>query len=359
MADRISPDPVAAPVLPDPLERLLLDALGDTFDLGRTPPLPDLQLGYQRLVHHLRLLDGFTLPAFPAIPAQVWLASLHGDPHEGGVFSPRPPELDVVGQDDGGIAVSYGPPEPGLSSPSGSDSSKAATGCGILVLLIILIDVIQAFVQCLGQLANGNTCTFWENMLLSKAWEQDPPDPRDPLVPENPDVTAAGLSVIATTPAATQLVGLLFDAHSQAWEAMDRARVFLAVTGLRYPGELLQMPVYAQFTAIPSRRSYPRREEAEAERTYHLPPVSPAENPTTEPSPFAPGARPDAPFLPGGHATASGLSMRLWRQVAAGDQDSGNLDLDGDRGSAHACWSAGGSVHDDPVDVLTLPYDEQ
>src|SRR6266568_7310847 len=92
----------------------------------------------------------------------------------------RPQGVDVVGQDGGGVAVGYGPGEPGSSKPDGSDSSSTAKGCGIVLLAIILADLLQAFIQCIGQWANHHTCTFWKNMLLIKLWEQDPPDPRDP-----------------------------------------------------------------------------------------------------------------------------------------------------------------------------------
>ena len=47
-----------------------------------------------------------------------------------------------------------------------------------VTLIILLIDVLQALVQCLVQAADEETCTFWDNMLLSELWEQDPPDPR-------------------------------------------------------------------------------------------------------------------------------------------------------------------------------------
>ena len=49
MASRITFGPPGNPTLPSELDALVRDALSDTFDLGRTPPLPDLQLGYQRL----------------------------------------------------------------------------------------------------------------------------------------------------------------------------------------------------------------------------------------------------------------------------------------------------------------------
>lgn len=350
MAARVRFGPAAAPVLPAELETLLGDALRHTFDLARTVPVPDLQLGYGRLVRHLGLLDAFDPPAVPTPPAQAWLAQLYGDPANPPP-SLRPQDVDFVGQDGGGGAVSYGPGEPGSQKPDSSDSSKVSKGCGILLLAIILIDVLQAFVQCIGQWANGHTCTFWQNMLLSKLWEKDPPDPRDPT---NPGVNKAQLTAVAAAPQAVELVGVLFDAHNQAWEAMERARVFLAVTGLIYPTNVRGLPLFEQFTSVPAEESWPHREEPDPESTYHLYPLSSLEHPTEAASPYAVRAVPST-FL--GQATT--VTLGQWGQIARGEHDSQNRDLDADRGFGHACWAARNSVHDDPIDVVVLGYDEQ
>jgi hypothetical protein len=286
------------------------------------------------------------------------MAALYGDPHNPPP-SLRPQDVDVNAQDGGGATVTMGPSSTGSSTPDGSDSSKAAKGCGILLLLIIVVDLVQAFVQCIGQWANHNTCTFWDNMLLRKAFEQDPPDPRDSTGPQNTNVTASQLTAIAGTPQAASLVGQLFGIHSQAWEAMDNAYIFLAVTGLVYPAHLLTMPLYAQFTSVPPLRgSWPLREEPDPPSTYHKYPISALENPTALPSPFAVGSHPDA-SLAGSQLNASAVSLSLWEQIAAGQQDSENRDLDADRGAGHPCWAARGSINDDPVDVLVLGFEEQ
>jgi len=355
MADRVRFGPPGAPELPSDLESLIGGALTDTFDVTHAAPVPDLQLGYRRLIEHLTLLDDFQSPAVPAPPAQVWMAALWGDPANSPP-SLRPQDLDTVGQDGGGVAVQYGPGEPGSSTPDSSDSSKTAKGCGIAFLAIILIDLLQAFIQCIGQWANGHTCTFWENMLLSKLWEQDPPDPRDPT---NPGVSQGQLTAIAAAPQATEMVGVLFDAHAQAWEAMDRARAFLAVTGLIYPTDITTLPLYAQFTAVPAEESWPHREEADPESTYHRYPASPIEHPVAVASPYPFGASPAVFLDPGAQLQAATVTLGLWRQIAAGERDSQNRDLDADRGFAHPCWAARNSVHDDPIDVVVLGYDEQ
>lgn len=345
--------------LPSDLETLIKDALSDTFDLARTPPLPDIQLGYQRLVTHLNLLDRFVRPASPAPPGQTWMAKLYGDP-QNPPGSLRPQDVDVTGQDGGGVAVQYGnDPSPGSSAPSGSDSSKMAKGCGIAFLAILLLDLVQAFVQCIGQWANKHRCTFWDNMLLSKLFEQDPPDPRGANQPENSNVTASQLTALGNAPEATQLVGFLFDAHNMLWEALDKAYVFLAATGLIYPGDLTPMPLYAQFVSVPASQPWPHREVQDAAGEYHLYPNSLLENPVASPSPFPPGALPDILLSFNSELIATNISLGLWRQIPNDEHDSENRDLDADRGAAHLCWAAQGSVLTDPLTVVNLAYSEQ
>lgn len=341
--------------LPAALRQQLTDALSTTFDVTATRPVPDLDAGYTRMLHHLDLLTRFAPPTVPTPPADLWLETLYADPSRPPP-SLRPQDVDIVGQDGGGTAVHYGSgPGPGSQQPGTDDSSKANAVCGIIALIILLIDVLQALVQCLVQAADEETCTFWDNMLLSKLWEQDPPDPRDSANPQDPDVTAQGLTTMSSSPRAAQLVSLLFDAHNMAWEAMDRAYNFLASTGLILPDGLLALPLYAQFTALPAHRErWPRRPEPEPVQTYHRPPASSEEHPVVPPSPFDVGAAPDV-FL--GQATTTALT--LWAQQVSGQSGAGNLDLDADRGAGHLCWRARGSITDDPVDVETLAYEEQ
>ncbi|WP_433303963.1 hypothetical protein ACQP2F_13515 [Actinoplanes sp. CA-030573] len=357
MRARVTFGPAGAPALPPALASLVADTLAATFDPARTPPAPDLDLGYRRLLDHLDLLDGFALPAVPSPPGQLWLASLYGDP-QNPPPSLVPQDVDVVGQDGGGVAVTYGPSEPGSSTPNKSDSNSGSTVCGIIALVLIVLDLAQAFVQCIVQWANKEPCTFWQNMLLEKLWEKDPPDPRDPNGPSDPNVTAQQLTAMADSPQVAQLVGLLYDLHSRTWEAIDRAYVFLAVSGLIYPGHLVGNPVYAQFTALPPLTAWPHREEPDPVASYHRFPTAPLENPATTPSWFPAGSTPDVFLSMNTDLSAPRLSLNLWRQIARGEQDSQNHDLDADRGAAAPCWAAAGSVQDDPVGVVILGYDD-
>ena len=340
------------PVLPSGVEQLLKDALEATFDLSRTPKLPDLQLGYRRMLRHLQLIDSFVHPAVPAVPQGVWPAKLYGDP------SNPPPSLrpqDVGLSGDPGGGVSLGSNSSGNPTPGQSDNEKSSQICGIIVAILIIIDLIQAFVQCIVQWAKKQTCTFWDNMLLKKLWEKDPPDPRDPPPTTNVTASSAELTAMASIEQVTQLIGCLFDIHTQIWEALDRAYHFLAFHGLIYPGSLIDVPVYSQFTSTPATAQWPRRPVNDPANWYHLYPGSPLEHPATAPTGVPVGAKPDA-FLP---LAAARFTLPLWEQIARGETDTQNLDLDADRGFLHQCWATGTSINDNPLDVKILAYGDQ
>jgi hypothetical protein len=340
------------PVLPHAVEQLLKEALKTTFDLSKTPPPPDLQLGYRRMLQHLHLLDGFVRPPIPAAPQPVWLQKIYGDPSNPPP-SLRPQDLQPSGDPGGGISL--GNNSPGDPSPGQSDNSSSGSICGIIVAILIIIDLIQAFVQCIGQWANKHKCTFWDNMLLKKAWEKDPPDPRDPPTTSNVSSTSSELTAIASSDEITQLIACLFDIHTQIWEALDRAYHFLAFHGLIYPGSLIDVPAYSQFTTTPATTPWPRRPVNDPMNSYHLYPGSPLEHPTTTPSGLPVGAKPDA-FLT---LAAARFTLPVWEQIAFRVTDTVNYDLDADRGFLHACWAIKGSINDDPVDVNILAYTDQ
>jgi hypothetical protein len=340
------------PTLPTGVARLLREALKESFDLSRTPALPDLQLGYRRMLEHLNLLDNFARPQIPTPPQTFWLAKLYGDPSNPPP-SLRPQDIGPTGDPGGGVSV--GTNSPGDPAPGQSDNSNSSEICGIIALILIIVDLIQAFVQCIGQWANKHKCTFWDNMLLKKLWEKDPPDPRDP--PPTTDVTASSsqLTAMSSSDEITQLIGCLFDIHNQLWEALDRAYNFLAFHGLIYPGSLIDAPVYSQFTTLKLSAQWPHRTVNDAINQYHLYPFSSIENPATTPSGFANGAHPDV-FLP---LAIGRFTFPLWQQIVRGETDSSNLDLDADRGFIHLCWATGGSINDDPVSVNILSYGAQ
>src|SRR5262249_52302380 len=142
----------------------------------------------------------------------------------------RVQDVGLIGDPGGG--VSLGNNSPGDPAPNQSDNSSSSTICGIIMAILIVIDVIQAFVQCVVQWCKKQTCTLWDNMLLKKLWETDPPDPRDPTTPQNVGATSSDLTAMASRNEAVQLIGCFYDIHTQIWEALDRAYHFLTLHGL-------------------------------------------------------------------------------------------------------------------------------
>ena len=337
------------------LDALVTAALHEAYDVGNAAP--PLATGVARVIRHLRLLDGFDMPSVPAPPGAVWMQLAWGDP---GNPPPHltPQDLDLVGTDDGPV-VQVGPPETGSQQPGKSDSSGAAGVCGVIALILVVADLVQAFVRCVVQWAEGDTCTFWDNMFLKKLFEQDPPDPTDQREVEDLQTTAQELTVIASAPQVTQLIMLLSDLHTQVYETMARARTFLAITGLIAPETTESLPVYEQFLRIAVEPSGAHLEEPDARSTYHRYPSSPIEEPSATPSPYPWDATPAAVQDSNSEFNANSIALTLWAQVAHGIDGHTNLDLDADRGFGHAAWEAVGSVHDAPVAVRILDYTEE
>lgn len=337
------------PGLPPEVEQLLTDSLRATFDLSKKPKLPDLQRGYRRMLSHLQLIDGFVRPSVPAPPQSIWAAKIYAD-----VSNPpaslRPQDKGLSGDPGGG--VSYGSNSEGTPAPGKDDNQSSSGICGIIIAILIIVDLIQAFVQCIVQWSKKQPCTFWQNMLLKKLWEKDPPDPRDPPATINVSSTSSELMAMASTEQVSQLIACLFDIHTQIWESLDRAYHFMAFHGLIYPGSLVDATVYSQFTAVPMTFEWPRRRMIPPK--YHIYPRSAVEHPAV-PTQFPFGATPDSFLL---HSTTR-VTLPLWEQIARGQADTQNFDQDADRGLGHACWATGKSIDDDPVDVNILTYTDQ
>jgi hypothetical protein len=366
MAQRIGFGNPAGATLPPEVRTLIEDAVSGTFDAARTPPLPDLGLGYRRLVTHLELLDRFVMPPVPAMPSPHFTAVLYANPANPPPTL-RPQSVGVTGDTSGGVGV--GSNTPGSGEVGKDDGKKEGGGlCGALIALIILVVIllVVAFIKCIIEWADGKKCNYLEELgdLITGLFEEDPPHPTDPPTTEDPQMTGQGLSAFAATEQAVQLVGHLWDVQQQMWEGLDQAYGFLAKTGLIYPDALVENPGYKQFTSTPAVASnkWPHRPEADPEAAYHLYPNTQLEEPVGASSSFSFGASPNA-FAVETHMqespTAAHFAIPLWLQMATGDQDSTNFDLDADRGNNHPCWATGGSIDDNPVDVIVLGYEEQ
>ncbi|WP_400994828.1 hypothetical protein [Agromyces sp. GXQ0307] len=339
------------------LDEVLTASLREAYDLPADVSAPSMSTGVERVIRHLRLLDSFTMPAAPAPPSGGWMALAWSDPANPPAHL-VPQDLDVVGTDNG-PAVQIGPGEPGPGAPGKSDVKSASEVCGVIALILLVADLVQAFVRCIVQWANDETCTFWENMFLSMLFEQDPPDPREQREVWDPQSTEQGLTAIGTSPQALQLVMLLFDLHTQMFETLARARTFLVITGLVVPESTASLPLYEQFTRISVEPFGPHLEEPDPESTYHRYPATEVEEPSAAPSPYTHGASPGV--VSDGSAALDGrtIALSLWSEIAHGADGVVNLDLDADRGHGHPAWEAAGSVHGAPVRVRILDYTEQ
>lgn len=354
------------PQLPADLADLVRQALADTYDLARSPALPDLDLGHRRLVRQLQLLDGFSMPPLPAMPSGDFVQRIYGDPAK-----PPPsirPQIVALSDDTGGGGgsdlgtITVGGSDPGDPEPDKSDSkSSAGTLCAIALVVAILIAIalVAALVTCIIQWAKGERCNYFDTLwdIITLEWtgitQTDPPDPGGPPDESQSAISAAGLAAFAPTDQAAHLVHHVHDLHVQFWEALERAHEYLCVTGLVYPDGRLERPLYRQFLTGPQKSDWPYRPEPDPDHTYHLFPATPLENPPQSQDVFA-GQSPGAPYAP-----ATEEAVRVWLQIVRGQLDSSNLDLDADRGYRHPCWATDGSIDDDPVAVRVLTYDEQ
>lgn len=361
-------DSSALPVLPSAVEELIEKALADTYDLAQTPPLPDLQLGYRRLIRHLELLDMFNMPALPANPGLGFQAALYGDPTKPPttIFTIQASNFaDGPGQGQGLQPTNYSGGSGGIPSPTTTDSAPT-TGerCGSFWMGIIyaIMFLGGGFAPCIGAWAEGDRCKLWDAIWKEFGDANKPSQEQmDSLAAQSQPLTGEEIVIAAGLDQMTDLVGNMYDLHTHVWEALAKARAFLAVFGMLYPDEMLNGPLYKQFLAVPGQVLLPRLPESDPAPNYHRFPTTPAENPVVGWSPYPTGSSPAAIIngVPGASPfSASMTAVRVWWQIVNGFQDSQNYDLDADRGSQHPCWNATGSITDNPIGVVNLAYQD-
>jgi hypothetical protein len=183
--------------------------------------------------------------------------------------------------------------------------------------------------------------------------------PKDPSFPEpQPGTNGQALTAFAGTDRAVHICDVLEQLHQYLWQGFSDAADYLAVFGIIYPNDLqLLQPVHAQFTASPPAAPFPHRAAAQPNAGYESAPATPVEN-------SAGGAPQHPPFVtPAGYVGSAlypgavSRALGLWEQLARGDVDSFNLDMDADRDVGQHCWDIGaGSINDDPVPETALAY---
>lgn len=326
---------------PADLLALTSNALEQAYDLGQYAPLPDIELGYVRLLRHLRLLDGFRVPDLPT--PSTWAPAQEGLLEVQAVLSAK--AGSYPGPSNG--AQQTGSPGSAGSEDKRSDLEKAA--CGLLEFITWPAGLIY-WIGCVIYNAadkkgwTGSACIDNINKFFGN----------DHYEGANTSYTGSALTA-QDDKTSGLLIASVYQLQLQAWEAFDRASTFLAQMGLIYRSDLASgSPLFAQFTSIPAAAKFPLLAGPNPEITFHLPPPGPPENPQTTPSGFPVGADPSALF------TASGSPLlNVWRLLERDSQEASNDDLDADRGDGYRCWdiTAGTSIHTIPLAVEVLTYD--
>ncbi|MTV40685.1 hypothetical protein [Duganella radicis] len=317
--------PGLPPQLPAQIEQLLQDSLSGTYDMRVTAPLPDLNAGYQRMLRHIDLLATFEMPP---LPAPMLLALEIRKAAKPDAFPPL----------DTGVkpASSGGAPPGGAPSKSDSEETKSKTCWAGLLVALIAIGIVLLCIFTLGAVCGGGS------------------PKKDPSFPEpQPGTNGQALSAFAATDEAVHICDVLAQLQMYLWQGFSDAADYLAVLGIIYPNALqLLQPVHAQFTVMPPSAPFPRRASAQPNAGYETAPLTPVEHVAGGPPPHPPLSTPDH------YVTAAvRLANNIWEQLARGDFDSPNLDMDADRDAGHHCWDiATGSINDDPVPEVALAY---
>lgn len=354
------------PVLPTEVETLITDALTRTYDLTRTPPLPDLQLGYQRLLRHLDALDTFVMPQIPLMPSEPFLTRIYGDTANPS-FSIMEAiiELQNAGGSGSGSGSGVTPQNLPQSNTVGQQDSRRNTklDCGAFFMGLFQFIGTWAFFggPCWEDWGNGKVCKLWEGSKhdFGEWWASL----GGGQGAENTGTNSTLLTTASMSKEVTDLIHSLYDLHKHFWEALNSAYAYLSVCGLIYPDALLGRGVYRQFLTIPPPPigGWPHLPVGDSAEQAHMYPSTSIEQPAVMTLPYPPGAKPGA-FLTGvaagGVVSAAHVSMAVWMQTAAHQLDANNYDLDADRGLFHPCWAADGSINDNPINVFIFDYSD-
>ena len=362
---------LVTPVLPSSIEDLINTSLSDAYNLGRTPPLPDLQLGYRRLLRHLEALDSFAIPLPPSLPVEPFLSAIYGS-------TSTPPvsvvqmtaELQLVESTGSGSGSGVAPQNmPSGSSTAGQEDSRRSSklDCGAFFegffRLVALAGTL--FGPCWGAFAEGEDCKIWEDTKKNfTEWWRTMFAGQEPLTEGETatNVTLSRLIAASDNSAVIEIIRSMYETQNQLWEGLNSAYGFLSICGLIYPDAILGRVPYSEFVAIPSPpgTGWPHLPTKDSAEGAHEFPKTPLEQPTVTTSVYPPGAAPGAFLTPGegGVAIGAHISGAVWKQVAAGQRDAVNFDRDADRGLFHPCWTAGRSINDTPIDVVVLDYSD-
>jgi hypothetical protein len=355
-----------SPQLPAAVASLVSGGVAALYDLSRVPPLPDLQTGYTRMLRHLDALDTFKMPPKAALPPQPLLGKIYGDTANPS-FSVVEAIIEIKTASPpgsgggGGVKPQNKPGSGNVGQQDSRRNSKLDCGAFFEGLARFIAGTGVLWGPCWEDWGNGRHCKLWDDMEDNFAdWWASLGGGQGAGEPTG--TTGQMLATAANSQQVIDLVHSFYDLHNYFWEVMNSAYVYLCRTGMIYPDELLDRPLYRQFLQAPNAMpgAWPHTPSPFGPDDAHLYPQTSIEQAAVMTQAFHPGALP-AVFL-GGEATGGGnasqLSMAVWRQAASRTRDAGNYDLDADRGLRHACWRTKGSIDDNPVNVVVLNYSE-
>ncbi|MEU0501926.1 hypothetical protein [Nocardia sp. NPDC005998] len=359
--------------LPASMVGLIENVASNVFRDADLPAFPDLQLGYERLQTHLKLLDSFRIPQPPAVPREPFQTLLFGD--LGNPYQPSIPE-------DTGLVEAGQPPGAGKSpaggggimpqnigTDDGPDHSEPPAStevkCGPFWESIgwAFLFLLGGWMACVIRWKDHDRCQLWDD--ITQNWEAAFPGGVNAAVEisagDPQALTSDNIDAISQSDQIAQLIGDLHNLQCLTWEGLQKAYEFLAVFGLVYPDQLLDRWRYRQYVAIPSVEPGDWPKLPETGPRWDEYPNTNVELAASFSVRYTPGDTPAAVLarVPAvGTTSAADLSLQTWTQMALGEQDSTNLDLDADRAWLHACWQPRGSITDQPINVGVLSYDE-
>ncbi|WP_435283214.1 hypothetical protein [Streptomyces koelreuteriae] len=362
IADSLRFDHAPDAALPGEVIDFISRALEATYDLSLLAAVPDLTQGYERLITQLELLDTFRQPPEPALPAPQFITKMFSDPANPPQSSTVPDTATPPHAHGPGVGpTSYSGPGYGAGQkppPTATDSTAdSESACGSFWMAVLAFGALSGVLggPCWEEWGDGKACTFWEKHVADNwrnAFTVDlSQEEKDALAAQSQPLTDSEFTTAAGVPQLDQLVSHLFDLQVRLWEALGKANAYLSGCGLIYPEGRLEFPLYRQFIAVPSDTVQPHLSEPDDVHTFYRYPQTELEYPVSFEASVPPGADPGR-FL---HAAIHDCVKR-WEDVAHGSPGVKNLDLDADRGMAHPCWSALGSIKDDPVGVQILAY---
>lgn len=348
---------------------LLSEALAEVYPLDALETTPDIGVGFGRMIAHLRALETIQTPAAPPPLSDAIAAAVFADPTA--PYTPKLPDQSVLTESGGepgvpgsggGVHIlSAGDDGPAHQEPP--DSTEVKCGAFWEALGQSILFLLGGWFVCIIEVANGDPCSLWDDMEAN--WSAAFSNGVYVGGEHDTDWGTAQLSVgdaesLAQRAESIQLAADLFTLQSTMWEGFQKAAEFLALHGVLYPDAFLKTWRYRQFTVMPATEggSWPQL-PYDGDR-FDLYPATGVEQPSGS-APFHAGAAPQAILSGlggGGQFSAKSVSIPLWRQVVTGVDDADNYDLDADRGWRHPCWQTGGSINDQPVDVVALGYND-